>query len=741
VELTSPSDADYQTAFRARHAQLGIWLAAGGYLTCALRLALADHRMLSAAFALGGALLTLCCLALPLRDLLEHRFADRAWSAAITAQWILLALLVAPDPDLLSIYPVAAALLVVYASIVFSARLVIWIGGLVVLAYPVLTLGQRPRDLLLIGMATTMQAVSVALGAGAARHRTWRESRRRWAERRGEALLEQSSDALLAIDQDGIIGYQSPSTSTLLGHQRGTLTGVDVVDLFHPGDQRSAEHWLRLLLTASAGHQAVLEARIRTSDRGWCQAEILGVNRLGEPDLDAVILNISDVGTRKDLEARLARQAFRDALTGLANRALLRDRVRHAVDRGRRSASTIALLLIDLDGFKLINDTVGHAKGDELLVIIAQRLTGYIRPSDTLARLGGDEFALLIEDRIDETTAVALGGRLLEAVRQPVTLDGRDVVVTASIGIAVTRAGVVGAKDAEELLRNADLAVYAAKAAGRDQAVLFDPKTHVEVLRETEHRADLESAFANDQFLVRYQPIVDLPTLRMVGVEALVRWRHPEKGIIGPSDFIPLAESTGLIVPLGRWVLHMACSQVMEWQRSLPGARTLRVSVNLSARQFQYPDLVDDVAAILKSTGIDPHQVVLEITESLLMLDTDATVATLHQLKDLGVRLAIDDFGTGYSSLSYLRRFPVDIIKIDRSFVDGLTTGTTDSALTEAVVQLGRSLRLQTIAEGIETVEQSARLTELGCDFGQGFLFAKPVQASDIEPMLNFTSG
>jgi len=464
-----------------------------------------------------------------------------------------------------------------------------------------------------------------------------------------------------------------------------------------------------------------------------------GANRLGDRAVDAIVLNIRDVGTRKDLEEQLTLQALRDSLTGLANRALFRDRTTHAIERGRRSAGTVALLLIDLDHFKLTNDAVGHALGDELLVTVAERIKAYVRPSDTLARLGGDEFALLIEDRIDEFAAVALGERLIEAVRPPIRLGSRDISMTASVGIAVIKAGVYGATDADELLRDADLAMYAAKSAGRDRCLLFDPAMHIEVLREAEQRADLETALAQEQFVVQYQPIVDLPTLELIGVEALVRWAHPTRGLVGPSEFIPLAESTGLIVPLGRWVLQQACAQAVEWQRSRPNGKALRMSVNLSARQFQYAGLVDDVAKILTETGIAPNSVVLEITESLLMLDTEATVATLQELKALGVRLAIDDFGTGYSSLSYLRRFPVDIIKIDRSFVDGITTESEDAALTEAVVQLGRSLRLQTVAEGIETQEQSARLLALGCDYGQGFLFARPVEAKEIEPMLTGT--
>ena len=522
----------------------------------------------------------------------------------------------------------------------------------------------------------------------------------------------------------------------MLGYRADQLLGVGLASLMHPGDTGGVNRWVETLLAADAGFTARTEARLRRADGGWIRTEIAGANRLGDRAIDAIVLNVRDIGSRKDLEEQLTLQSLRDSLTGLANRALFRDRVVHAIERGRRSAGTVALLLIDLDHFKLTNDAVGHGLGDELLVTVAERLGGYIRPSDTLARLGGDEFALLIEDRIDEFAAVALGERLIEAIRPAIRLGSRDYSMTASVGIAVIKAGVYGAADADELLRDADLAMYAAKAAGRDRCVLFDPSMHAEVLREAEQRADLELALAEEQFVVRYQPIVDLPTLELIGVEALVRWEHPTRGLLGPSEFIPLAESTGLIVPLGRWVLQQACAQAVAWQQGRPNGKALRMSVNLSARQFQYAELVEDVSKILVGTGIAPNSVVLEITESLLMLDTEATVATLKQLKALGVRLAIDDFGTGYSSLSYLRRFPVDIIKIDRSFVEGITTESEDATLTEAVVQIGRSLRLQTVAEGIETQAQSSRLLALGCDYGQGFLFARPVEAKEIEPML-----
>ncbi len=442
------------------------------------------------------------------------------------------------------------------------------------------------------------------------------------------------------------------------------------------------------------------------------------------------MLSIRDITSRKALERDLTRQAFEDSLTGMPNRALFHDRAEHALARNLREGGRVSLLLVDLDDFKMINDSLGHPAGDCLIKVTAERIRKQMRPADTLARLGGDEFAVLVEECTEEQ-ATMLASRLLTAIRQPVRLEDRDLVCTASIGVASVVAGE-DAADTGNLLRDADLAMYAAKAAGRDQYALFDPSMYVDILREADERAELERALIEGEFTVHYQPIVDLPTSELIGVEALVRWDHPERGLVGPGKFIPLAETTGLIVPLGRLVLEQACAQLAVWCQQFPIARQLRMSVNLSARQFQDPGLVEDVSRILTTSGVNPGKIVLEITESLLMQDLEATVSMLNRLKSLGLRLAIDDFGTGYSSLSYLKRFPVDILKIDRSFVEGIITHGENATLAEAVVQLGQALQLQTVAEGIETDEQWSTLRELGCDFGQGFLFARPMQAADI---------
>ncbi len=389
-------------------------------------------------------------------------------------------------------------------------------------------------------------------------------------------------------------------------------------------------------------------------------------------------------------------------------------------------------MLIDLDNFKDVNDDIGHSGGDELLTVLADRLRRRVRPQDTLARLGGDEFALLLEGSDVDTGALV--GHLLDDIREPVRLGSRELHLTASIGSAHT--GGEESLQADELLRNADLAMYAVKRAGRNGSAVFDPSMYATVLYEAQQRADLEEALLDEQFTVHYQPVVDLATARLTGVEALVRWNHPREGLLGPGNFIHHAEISGLIVPLGQWVLRQACRQLADWQRSIPAAGDLRMNVNLSARQFQHPGLLDDVTAAIRDAGIAPESLTLEITESMLMDDVDAAVGMLTALRGLGVHLAIDDFGTGYSSLSYLQRLPVDTLKIDRSFVEHVDTSSDSSALAGAVVDLARALGLRTVAEGIETPAQRDTLRQLGCRSGQGFLFSKPVPADRLSAML-----
>jgi len=428
--------------------------------------------------------------------------------------------------------------------------------------------------------------------------------------------------------------------------------------------------------------------------------------------------------TDAKMVAKTLHQAFHDPLTDLPNRALFVDRLEHGMRRARRAGSEVAVLFIDIDRFKVVNDSLGHAAGDELLREVGARLLTSIRPGDTAARFGGDEFAILLEDVENPKEAEHIARRILLAVRTPLTVGGRDVFVTASIGIAMDAAS------ADNAIRDADLAMYRAKAQGKGRYAIFEPYMHAAVVERAELEADLQRVVERDELVLHYQPIVDLKTDEVVGVEALVRWCHPQRGLIGPDAFIALAEETQLMTELGRWILNAACQEAAGWQR----ARPLKLSVNLSASQLQAADLATDVAAALESSGLALSALVLEITETVLMRDVEDTIDCLKDLKKLGVLLAVDDFGTGYSSLDYLRRFPIDMLKIDKAFVDDLVTG--DSTLAQAIIDLGESFGLQVVAEGIEHEGQRRRLIELGCRLGQGFCFARPMPAEDVAALL-----
>ncbi|MHB8574324.1 MAG: putative bifunctional diguanylate cyclase/phosphodiesterase [Dehalococcoidia bacterium] len=430
----------------------------------------------------------------------------------------------------------------------------------------------------------------------------------------------------------------------------------------------------------------------------------------------------------RDANAALARAATHDALTGLPNRVLFLDRLDQALGRAQRTGDPVAVLFVDLDDFKVVNDSLGHEVGDRLLQIVAERLQRNLRMGDTAARLGGDEFTVVLSMVAHEVEAAEVAERLRSAMQQPVEVAGHLLVPNASIGVACARAGNISS---ESLLRQADLAMYQAKSRGKARSACYREGMNTAAVERHTLETELRQALAAGQLRLHYQPILCLASGRMVEVEALVRWQHPERGLLPPAVFIPLAEETGLIVPLGHWVLREACRQASRWRAEQPET-PLVMSVNLSARQFQHLTLVEDVAAVLAETGLPPCRLKLEITESAVMVDAGHAVETLLQLKQMGVLLAIDDFGTGYSSLSYLKRFPVDTLKVDRSFVDGLASDPNDAAIVRSIVALAKSLNLAVTAEGIETREQLALLSELGCDQGQGYLFARPLPAADL---------
>ncbi len=429
------------------------------------------------------------------------------------------------------------------------------------------------------------------------------------------------------------------------------------------------------------------------------------------------------------------REAFHDALTGLASRALFLNRLEHQIATVARDNTPLGVLFIDLNRFKVINDTLGHAAGDQLLVEVAQRIVHALRTGDTAARFGGDEFAALLVN-VGTEEALGIADRIIDAIRQPFEVEGKQVFVNASVGVAIHSPG----QEANDLLRDADVAMYRAKRAGEGRRELFRPAMHAELLARVQLETELRHAIDNDQLTVHYQPIVALSTGTIKGFEALTRWTHPERGPVPPTDFIPLAEETGLILAIGNWVLREACLQVHRWQRDFPDLPPLAMNVNLSARQLQQPGLLEEVREALTDSGVEPEHLVLEITESLLHQDVDEAVARLHGLKGIGVRLAIDDFGTGYSSLSCLHRFPVDIMKIDKSFVQGLISGRRRAtSFVHAIVRLGRMLDLETVAEGIESAEQLSQLRGARCEYGQGYYYARPLDADQAAEYLRAT--
>ncbi|MDQ1455201.1 MAG: hypothetical protein QOH28_821, partial [Actinomycetota bacterium] len=488
------------------------------------------------------------------------------------------------------------------------------------------------------------------------------------SERRFRALVNNSDEVIIVTDRHGVVQEMSDTVNHVLGVSAQGRLGRKVTDLVHPDETIAAEAELaRTLSTGSAGPS---EWRCRDGSGAWRYIEVSWTNLLELPEVAAVVLNMRDITERHRLETELRHRAFHDSLTGLANRALLRDRIEHAM--ARRETCEAALMVLDLDGFKHVNDSLGHLAGDHALAVVADRLRGVSRPGDTVARLGGDEFALLIEDPMSRDQLQALGSRLIEAVAQPFDWQDRAVVVGASVGVAFVEAGL---HSADDLIRNADIGLYAAKAEGRGQMCAFDPSMFDTARTRFEVESDLRNAVDNHELVLQYQPIVELRTGRPSGFEALVRWQHPTRGMLAPDEFIPIAEETSLIVPLGRWVLNRACRDLANWTDTYPQAGRLYVSVNLSARQLEDQRVVSDVRAALSDSHLEPSRLVLEITETALMQDKQAALARLNALKALGVHLSVDDFGTGYSSLSYLRQFPIDTVKIDKSFVDEVHRG------------------------------------------------------------------
>jgi diguanylate cyclase (GGDEF)-like protein/PAS domain S-box-containing protein len=553
---------------------------------------------------------------------------------------------------------------------------------------------------------------------------------RRQGEARFRSLVAHASDLITVLDAEGLVTYQSPSIERVLGYRSHEVEGRRFDRLLVESDRPLLAQLIAVDGPGEAeGH--TIECSVLHRDGTPLTFEVQHTDLLHDEHVHGIVLNSRDVSERKAFEEQLAHQAFHDPVTKLANRALFSDRVEHALMRSTRGIPEIAVMFIDLDDFKTVNDSLGHTAGDEVLQEVGRRLKIAVRPTDTVARFGGDEFAVLLDGVDGSADAADAASRILRALELPIEIDGKNVVPRASVGICLVGEDLE-TPEATELLRNADVAMYMAKRDSKGSYRVFEPTMHERVVERLELRSDLQHALSLDQLELHYQPVVRLSGREILGVEALVRWNHPTRGTIPPIQFIPVAEETGLIIPMGRWILETACYEGVRLQERFTRDEPLTMSVNLSVRQLQSETLVADVRSALSLTGLPASSLVLEITESLMLTDTDFAMQQLHDLKGLGIRLAMDDFGTGYSSLSYLSRFPVDILKMDRSFV-----GSEDNeALTSAIIALGTSLSLEVVAEGIELAEQANSLEELGCELGQGYLFARPMDAAALSNFL-----
>ena len=546
---------------------------------------------------------------------------------------------------------------------------------------------------------------------------------------RFRSLFDHHPDAAFALDPAGVLTAVNVACTELTGLAAGQLVGMPFAAVVDPDGRELTGRRIAAVLR---GAPHVWDVDVMHANGRRSCTQVTAIPMVVHGAICGVHGIAKDVTIHRVMEEQLAHQAFHDSLTGLANRVLFRERAERALVRAAHAshgaAEHVAVVFLDLDDFKSVNDSLGHAEGDRLLEAVAARLLKATRGCDTVARLGGDEFAVLLDGMAAAEDAAAVVERIAASLRVPVTLAAKEVTVTCSLGLAHARAG----EGPDELLRNADVAMYRAKAAGKSRHAVFEPSMHAAVLERVELEADLRRAVPGGELALVYQPLVELHTGRLTGFEALVRWHHPTRGLVGPATFIPLAEDTGLIVEIGRWVLRTACEQLVRWRAVGAVDAGATVSVNVSGRQIDSPGFVEEVRATLHAAGLPPASLTLEITESVIMREPDATLARLHALKALGVSLAIDDFGTGYSSLSYLQRFPVDSLKIDKSFVDGVARGGSEAALARTIVALAEMLRIRSVAEGIERDDQRAQLAALGCQVGQGYLFAKPLAPDEV---------
>ncbi|MEG4943882.1 EAL domain-containing protein [Microcoleus sp. F4-D5] len=584
------------------------------------------------------------------------------------------------------------------------------------------------------------------------------ESALRQSEQRFRSLIENATDITIILDAEGIFRYISPSVKRILGYSPHQAIGRNALGTVHPDDCAAIAQTLQKAIENPKRSQSPLEYRVRHRNGSWCYVEAVATNLLHDPAVKGIVINCHDITQRKLAEEQLLHDAFHDALTGLPNRALFTDRLEHSLRLAqRRKDYLFAVLFLDLDRFKVVNDSLGHAIGDQLLVAIARRLETCQRAGDTVARLGGDEFVLLLDDIEGVNEATNIVNRLQKKITSPILLDGHEVFITASIGIALSSGEYL---EPTNLLRDADTAMYRAKELGRARHEVFNSSMHahalwllqlendlrraIESIREPAREEDsppsapsaLPPLSAAPQFILHYQPIVSIANSTITSFEALVRWQHPERGLVSPGEFITIAEETGLIVPLGRWVLRTACHQIRQWQQLFPSNPPLSVSVNLSVKQFSQPDLIEYIDQVLEESHLDGSSLKLEITESVLIENSESVTAMLVELRARKIHLCIDDFGTGYSSLSYLHRFPTNTLKIDRSFVsrmggefDFSKGGIDPTEIVRSIVALSHNLGMDVVAEGVEEASQLSILKGLKCEYAQGFFFSKAVDS------------
>ena len=558
-------------------------------------------------------------------------------------------------------------------------------------------------------------------------------------------LLESMSEGLIKTNKQEVIEFVNDRICEMTGFSREELIGEVAFDILLDEEACQLVKKVNQQRLEGISSQYEINLKTKSGDKLWVivgGAPIIDV----EGEITGTMGIFTDITERKRAEEQLLYDAFHDNLTGLANRTLFMDHLQMTIERGRREqVGMFAVLFLDFDRFKIVNDSLGHTKGDVLLKLIGERLETFTRSGDLVARLGGDEFTILFTALDEPEDAMRIAERILEELQNPFDLELNEVFISASIGISLSTDGY---NRAEDMLRDADIAMYRAKAKGKAQYQVFDQRMHRIAMTQLQLETEMRQGFERGEFCLYYQPIINLKTNSLAGFEALLRWNHPERGLVSPGEFIPAAEENGLILPLGRWILYESCRQLREWQIQNSSAMPLKISVNLSCKQFQQPDLVEQVTAALIATRLNPQCLKLEITESHLLENSEMSVTTMSRLRELGVELSLDDFGTGYSSLSYLHRLPVNYLKIDRSFVSRMAQSRENAEIVNTIIKLAQNLKMKVIAEGIETGDQNEYLKQLNCEYGQGYFFSKPLDAvmaksfienslEDAPPMLN----